>query len=187
MDSLDGVEDLADLSELNVQGNKISSLDSIKNHPFLSKINLSRNHITEVEDIECLSTLPLLRYLRLEHNPVEGHSEAYWNPITDFPRHHNSRYPPSFRLYCLYLVSKLTVLDGIAVTAEEKVAAQNAYNPPTEVSLSIQHMNHQKVQAKSYARIKAEDLLRAKRLRPVVLCGPTGVGKRYSLNHLINN
>lgn len=35
------------------------------------------------------------------------------------------------------------------------------------------------------ARIKAIDLMQSSRLRPIVLCGPSGVGKRYNDGILI--
>lgn len=64
------------------------------------------------------------------------------------------------------------------VSPEEKVAAVNMYDPPPNVVASVQHAAMVKRQVRHYASIRAVDLMRAKRLKPVVLCGPSGVGKR---------
>lgn len=163
------------LDYLNVDDNHIDSLEQLSKHPALGTLSITNNKLENVQDISLLSELPLFRYLTLSGNPVlEETSQDEWNPKLNFPVHENAFYNPSFQLYCIYLVPQLRILDGVPVSPEHKVAAINLYNPPTEVQLSIQHMNHEKVKAAHYARIKAEDLLRAKRLRPIVVCGASG-------------
>ena len=169
---------MQDLQELYVDNNNIESLSPLENHPNLGTLSISDNSISELEDIVILSTINFLRYLWIENNPVIGNSEDTWSPELTFPLHDNAYYKPSFNLYTIFLLPKLLTVDGIPVSPEKKVASVNTYNPPTEVSSSIQHVNHLKVQSKNYLRIKAEDLLRAKRLCPIVICGPSGAGKR---------
>ena len=176
---LEGVEELQNLQELILDHNEIAVLSQLANHSSLSKLSMLNNSVDDMNEVAVLASIPFLRNLYLAGNPVLENSKEEWNPKTNFPIHSNGAYPPSFRLYISYKISQLTVLDGVGICSEEKVSAQNHYNPPTEVSLSIQHMNHQKLQAKHYAQIRAVDLIRLKRLCPIVLFGPSGVGKRY--------
>jgi hypothetical protein len=172
------VQDMLDLQELYVDNNNIDSLLPLENHRQLGTLSITSNSISEIENISILSSLPLLRSLWIEDNPLIEESFETWNPELTFPRHSNAYYEPSFNLYAIFLLPKLVTLDGVPVSPEQKVASVNTYNPPTEVSSSIQHVNHLKVQSKVYVQIKAEDLLRSKRLRPIVICGPSGAGKR---------
>ncbi|KAJ3067666.1 hypothetical protein HDU98_009131 [Podochytrium sp. JEL0797] len=82
------------------------------------------------------------------------------------------------RLATAFQLQSLTVLDAKPLTVQEKVAAVNAFNPSPSVIASLQHSCLLKRQAKLYAKVKAEDLMRATYLRPIVLCGPSGAGKR---------
>lgn len=83
-----------------------------------------------------------------------------------------------YRLGVVFKLLRLGILDSMLVSTEEKVAAENKYNPAEEVVDSVDHASIVKRNAKEYAKIHASDLLASKRLRPVVLCGPSGVGKR---------
>ncbi|KAJ3401527.1 guanylate kinase [Chytriomyces confervae] len=94
---------------------------------------------------------------------------------------HNNRLATAFQL------QSLTVLDAKPLTVEEKVAAVNAFNPSPGVVASLQHSCLLKRQAKLYAKVKAEDLMRATHLRPIVLCGPSGAGKRTLTNRLLKD
>ncbi|KAJ3135377.1 hypothetical protein HK100_002820 [Physocladia obscura] len=91
------------------------------------------------------------------------------------------------RLATAFQLQSLTMLDGRPLTVEEKVAAVNAYNPSASVIASLQHSCLLKRQAKLYAKVKAEDLMRATYLRPIVLCGPSGAGKRTLTNRLLQD
>lgn len=175
---------MLDLQELYVDNNNIDSLEPLENHRQLGTLSITSNAISEMEDISVLSSLPLLRHLWIGDNPVIENSFDTWNPELTFPLHSNAYYQPSFNLYTIFLLPKLVVLDGIPLSPEEKVASVNTYNSPTEVSSSIQHVNHLKVQSKNFVKIKGEDLLRSKRLCPIVICGPSGAGKRFVLQHV---
>jgi hypothetical protein len=178
IESLGAIADMPLLQSLNAMGNKISDLAPLENHKHLSYLDLSYNQIQSTDMISVLNTLPLLVTLQLSENPVELLPPATWIPKRHYPPHPIATYPPSYRLSVVFKLSKLRVFNSLPVSAEERVAAINCYDPPTDVLVSIQHTNHQQLQAKVYARIKAEDLMRSKRLRPIVLCGPNGVGKR---------
>ncbi|KAI8610611.1 hypothetical protein BC830DRAFT_726444 [Chytriomyces sp. MP71] len=91
------------------------------------------------------------------------------------------------RLATAFQLQSLTVLDAKPLTVEEKVAAVNAFNPSPSIVASLQHSCLLKRQAKLYAKVKAEDLMRATHLRPIVLCGPSGAGKRTLTNRLLKD
>ncbi|KAI8925268.1 hypothetical protein BC831DRAFT_415235 [Entophlyctis helioformis] len=184
--SLQGIETLKDLQEVRLAHNFITSIHELRDHPALRYMDVESNQLTQLEQVQMLDTLPHLRELRLRKNPLANLPAATWLPTNKaIPMHSTAQYPPSYRLRSVYLLQRLTVLDGLPVTPEEKVAAVNAYEPPQDVVVSVQHAHLQKKQAWAYARIKAEDLMRAKRLRPVVLCGPNGAGKRTLTSRLL--
>lgn len=175
------VETLSRLTDLAACDNKISDLTPLKNHPCLNILDLLRNKVESLENIALLSTVKNLRNLNIDENPVNDLPNSTWIPEIheNIPFHQTADYHPTFRLKTVFMVPRLSVLNGLPVPIEEKVSAINMYNPPTDVMISLQHAHQQKLGAKAYARIKAEDLMRAKRLRPVVLCGPNGAGKRF--------
>jgi hypothetical protein len=175
---LDPLKDLPLLQFCNAHQNRIDSLKPLEGHENISYLDISNNLIDQKEMIQVLDSLKLLRTVQLSGNPVECLPSDTWVPKSYFTHHPTANYPPSYRLSVIYYIQRLTVLNSIPITAEERVAAINCYDPPTEVSISIQHINHQQLQSQVFARIKAEDLLRAQRLTPIVLCGPNGVGKR---------
>ncbi|KAJ2997412.1 hypothetical protein HDV02_005541 [Globomyces sp. JEL0801] len=174
LSELSGIESLLKLQTLLVGDNTIDDISCLENHESIGSLDLSNNQIADIASLECLNTLPMLRHLQLAGNPVEDQCQRQWTPETFYGIHSTATYPPSFRLNAIFLIKKLTILDSIPVIPEEKVAATNVYDPPT------------KQRARAYARIKAEDLMRAKRLRPIVLCGPNGTGKRTLTARLLH-
>ncbi|KAJ3322556.1 hypothetical protein HDV06_002933 [Boothiomyces sp. JEL0866] len=187
VESIDIVKTLECLQELYASSNKIQNICCLDSHKNINILDLESNAIESVEMISVLSTLPLLRHLKITLNPIEQLLQSDPEGENDFPIHNNAYYPPSFRLKTIFLIPKLTVLNSIPVTPEEKVASVNIYNPPTIVKISKQHQHQTKQQALAYARIKAEDLMRVKRLRPIVLCGPSGSGKRTLAARLLRD
>eukprot|EP00842_Homolaphlyctis_polyrhiza_P002418 jgi/Hompol1/3177/HPOL_006385-RA len=158
----------------------------LKDHPTLRLIDIHANELTSLAEVQMLGTLVQLRELNLALNPLACTPVETWLPKNiAAPIHAAAQYPPSYRLKVVFLLQQLTVLDGFPVTPEEKVAACNVYDPLPHVVVSVQHAHLQKRQAWVYARVKAEDLMRARRLRPVVLCGPNGAGKRTLTSRLL--
>ncbi|KAJ3275235.1 hypothetical protein HDV01_000962 [Terramyces sp. JEL0728] len=178
---------LTKLQELYASSNKIQNISCLAAHPHLNLLDLESNLIDDAEMVSQLSTLPLLRNLKITLNPIQDTLKIHPDTESDFPIHNNAYYPLSFRLKTIFLIPRLTVLNAIPVTPEEKVAAVNIYDPPTAVKISKQHQHQTKQQALAYARIKAEDLMRVKRLRPIVLCGPSGSGKRTLAARLLRD
>ena len=133
-------------------------------------LDLSWNELDDAEEIEVLQSLPMLYSLFLENNPL-------------VPSKVDEK--QNYRLRTLHSLPKLAILDGIPISAEEKVSAINIHSPPAEVLAGIHHSGVVKKLIKQYAKIRAVDLMQASRLRPIVLCGPSGVGKRTLTNRLL--
>ncbi|KAJ3114620.1 hypothetical protein HDU96_001874 [Phlyctochytrium bullatum] len=126
--------------------------------------------------------------------PVGGRPSSAWSwtsatsassaAVTETMDPHVRLFSPS-RLLLLYRLPRLTILDSLPVTCEEKVAALNRHSPPSFVTASLDHAKLIQRQIRQYAKIKAVDLVRAHRLRPLVMCGPNGVGKRTLTRRLL--
>jgi guanylate kinase len=133
------------------------------NHPRLSIFNLGFNKLDDSEEVGVLNDMLMLRSLTLMGNPFIPKSEEGMS---------------SYRHRTLFMLKRLIILDGCPVASHEKVDALNIYDPPKDVQAAVQHAALVKRQIKRYAKIKAIDLMQSNRLRPIVLCGPSGVGKR---------
>ncbi|KAI8906863.1 P-loop containing nucleoside triphosphate hydrolase protein [Gorgonomyces haynaldii] len=184
--SLEGIETLDKLEELLLLHNNVQTLEFCAGHPTLQVLDLEANQVNEVQEIEHLTSMKLLRSLKLRRNPVSLLPSSTWIPEQQgIGTHATAAYPPSYRLKTIFLLQQLISLDAFPVSPEEKVAATNCYDPPQNVVVSMHHVAQLKKMAKTYASIKAEDLLRAKRLRPIVLFGPNGSGKRTLTRRLL--
>ncbi|KAJ3220200.1 hypothetical protein HDU67_005526 [Dinochytrium kinnereticum] len=198
--SLKGVENLTSLAELRVGRNAIFSLEGIivpqepsldavttKGHKWLRILDLESNKLDSLEEVERIAGLPMLTELVIRGNPLQkllqrggeddvGQDDGFNESI---------RIGSGYRLSILYRVPRLVILDSLPVTCEEKVSSQNRHNPPAMVVAAHEHAKRLQRHTRLYARIKAVDLIRAERLRPVVLCGPNGVGKRTLTRRLL--
>ncbi|KAH9274433.1 guanylate kinase [Batrachochytrium salamandrivorans] len=184
--SLEGIETLTELEQLHLGMNQVSTIANLKNHPSLRLLDIEDNQISSIDQLLILQTLPLFHEARFLKNPFTCQSLEFWLP-TDrvVPMHANAYYPPSYRLRTIFLLQKLTILDSMPISPNEKIASINTYDPVDNVVISIQHAHMEKKQAQRHCRIKAEELMRAQRLRPVVLCGPNGAGKRTLTSRLL--
>ncbi|TPX31420.1 guanylate kinase [Synchytrium microbalum] len=150
---------LVDLEELHLAHNPITSLATMDVLPNLRVLNLDSNALDDVSDVtETLAGFILLRDLFVRRNPISA--------------------MPDHRLVMAYSLPFLSTLDGLPLAVEDKISAINRFDPPPEVVASVAHAATLKRQIRLYARLRAGDLQRARRLKPIVLCGPSGVGKR---------
>ncbi len=78
--------------------------------------------IIDVKEIDCLTNLYLLRHLNLNHNPIRD--------TTDY------------RLFIIFKLPQLTVLDTNRVDVAEKVNATNTFNPSIEYIAARDHMTN---------------------------------------------
>ncbi len=143
-------------------------------------LDLSHNDITDISH-GFHKDLQLLGHINLAHNRIAGdlvqfehiphltHLDLSENPLSQSPQH---------RSFIIFRIPRLARLDGREIAAEEKVKALNIHNPPHEVLASMQHVEMLKSQAKMYAKLRASDGMVARHVRPIILCGPSGAGKR---------
>ncbi|XP_060543032.1 leucine-rich repeat and guanylate kinase domain-containing protein isoform X1 [Pantherophis guttatus] len=117
-----GLEKLEVLQVLDLSGNQISSLEGLEDHNLLQDINLEDNQVSELSELEYIESLPLLRVFSLLKNPVQD-QEDYW-------------------LLVIFMLLRLIKLDHKKISAEEKVAAVNKYDPPPKVVAAQDHMTH---------------------------------------------
>ncbi|KNC49738.1 leucine-rich repeats and guanylate kinase domain containing [Thecamonas trahens ATCC 50062] len=114
LQSLVGLAALPALERLDVANNAITTLDGFESElEFLFEVDAGGNFIKDVEQVAHLAPLPLLRKVTLAGNPMAA-DEGY-------------------RTRTLFLVPQLAYLDGGEVSAEDKVAVVNMYDPPQPV------------------------------------------------------
>lgn len=111
------------------------SLQGVEQLSLLSFLDMDDNDITDVEELQYVQGLSMLRQLSLRKNPIDSTQ----HPIAPSPFHKATSVQETNRLLLLYLVPHLRVLNGLPVSVEEKVAAMNAFNPPQDVTQSLQH------------------------------------------------
>ncbi|KAJ3354940.1 Adenylate kinase 2, mitochondrial [Entophlyctis luteolus] len=204
--SLTGIETLSSLTHLLVRSNAIRTITALNatSHAQLRALELDDNAISDAEQIAHLreTRLAMLTRLHVAGNPLAMPPPPVIPGVTPLPAGPAATIagsPPELacaadhnvaannRLATAFQLQSLTMLDGRPLTVEEKVAAVNAFNPSPSVIASLQHSCLLKRQARLYAKIKAEDLMRATYLRPIVLCGPSGAGKRTLTNRLLQD
>ncbi|KAJ3387098.1 guanylate kinase [Lobulomyces angularis] len=205
--SLSGLSTLIKLEQLFLGNNNITSLqyDRLKNnfqpenHPYLRQLHLENNYLTESEELSVLTVLTYLRDVKLEGNPFTFEGTDYGeygttrrisvNTISDLETQNSvcqtfdAKPEERYKLHLFFLIPNLKILDGFEITAEEKVAALNRYNPPVEVIGSIRHACLMQREVKYLAKIKEKDIKSHK--KPIIICGPNGVGKRTLRNKLM--
>ncbi|TPX40507.1 guanylate kinase [Synchytrium endobioticum] len=156
---IENLHTLINLEELHLAHNSISSLVTMDVLPHLKVLSLDSNSLGNVSDVtETLAGFTMLRDLHARRNPISV--------------------LPEYRLVMGYSLPFLSTLDGLPLAVEDKIAAINRFDPPPEVVAAVTHANVLKRQIKHYAKLRAGDLQRARRLKPICLCGPAGVGKR---------
>ncbi|KAI9188759.1 hypothetical protein H9P43_000181 [Blastocladiella emersonii ATCC 22665] len=138
--SLTETEHLPDLTELHLSHNTVPQLRgqlSLKCTK-LAVLAVDTNGITNEADVLHLQKFPSLRVLKLRGNPLAAQ-------------------PQQYRLRTLFHLPRLQVLDGLVAGAEEKVAAQNAFDPPAEVVEAVIHAHALEREAALYAPLLTPD------------------------------
>ncbi|XP_034719341.1 leucine-rich repeat and guanylate kinase domain-containing protein isoform X4 [Etheostoma cragini] len=162
---IEGLENLKSLQVLDLSLNHIASLSGLQNLRQLGSINLEKNLISEVQECKHIHDLFLLRDLNLLGNSIQEQ--------------------PDYRLAVIFLLQHLTVLDQAEVTAEEKVASVNKYDPPLDVLAARDHMTHLVYQLMQPQVLYESTMPNADSPYPMlVLTGPPGCGKRELAHRL---
>eukprot|EP00667_Euglena_gracilis_P000263 EG_transcript_263 len=148
---IEGLEALCKLEELNLEDNCIQRIEGLQNLPHLRKLELGKNRIGAVEGLQgnlCLcqisledneiaslkgfETLSSLMELYLNNNQVESVKEA--NHLRDLEKliildlsGNPMCKDPEYRLYSVYHLRRLKVLDGIGIAAAETTLAKETF------------------------------------------------------------
>lgn len=106
--TLEGLSELPYLSSLDVSDNQISVLSPLASCVQLHFLDIHANKLEQIRQVEFLRDLPWLRVLNLMDTPASL-------------KHY-------YRLRVVYVLSSLSELDRVAVSAEEKILAMNFRN-----------------------------------------------------------
>jgi guanylate kinase len=163
---IEGLETLQLLREVDLSCNHIRSMRGLNAHPFLESIDLEGNDVIDITEIKHVRELQLLRRLNLMRNPIQN--------------------MPDYRLAIIFRIQQLLELDTRSVVAEEKIAAVNRFAPPAEVVAAVDHARNIGNAVRSNSRLlpSTSDQV-GKFPEPLVIVGPSGVGKRSLAMRLI--
>ncbi|KAM4569432.1 leucine-rich repeat and guanylate kinase domain-containing protein isoform 2-T3 [Odontesthes bonariensis] len=165
LERIEGLENVKCLQVLDLSLNCITSLSGLQNLHLLGSINLEKNQINEIQECKHVHDLLLLRDLNLFGNPVQEQTD--------------------YRLAVVFLLQHLSMLDQEKVTAEEKVASVNKYDPPLDLVAFRDHMTLLVYQLMQPQVLYDSTLPSADSPYPVlVLTGPQGCGKRELVHRL---
>ena len=103
----DGLENLVNLRKLGVAQNQITTLDGLEPLQALDELDARDNCIEKVREVEFLERLPLFSSLLLQGNPCSD--------------------LPFYRRRVVFRLQQLRVLDGVAVTSDDKIKAINLH------------------------------------------------------------
>eukprot|EP01083_Nonionella_stella_P000006 14_1 len=140
---------LLNLTELSLENNEIDTLNPLKDLAELTQLYIGNNRISVIKEVHNIRTLPKLIILDLSGNPV-CKIEHY-------------------RLFVIYTLQKLKVLDGLSVTAEESLLAKDRYDGRLtdefiEDKIGHRYFEHVRELDLSGSRIRLLDNLSPKRL-----------------------
>mmetsp|Transcript_34109 Transcript_34109/g.96662 ORF Transcript_34109/g.96662 Transcript_34109/m.96662 type:complete len:1474 (-) Transcript_34109:585-5006(-) len=148
---LEGLDQCTALEELSVEDNRIMAIDGLSRCTALKKLELGKNKIGRLEN---LGALTALTQLSVEDNDIEslmgiaglqclmelyiGNNRISWLRevlhIKDLPKliivdllGNPLCQEEDYRLYAVYHLKKLKVLDGTGIEAAEQSAAKNKY------------------------------------------------------------
>ncbi|KAJ3355274.1 hypothetical protein GGF32_002103 [Allomyces javanicus] len=197
---------LPDLEELYASHNELHGLTDLStSHSRLSVLAVDHNLISLEADILHLQPIPSLRALTLRGNPlhlahVRSRASSPCSPSSPTTPVRGER---AYRHRILFHLPHLERLDGLATGVQEKVAARNAFDPPTEVVAAVAHATALVREAVLYAPLlpkrkvvpECSSLYYSERglggtpspFPPLVVVGPAGVGKRTLTARLVRD
>lgn len=108
--NISGLEHLKKLTQLSLESNDISSLKGLINLTSLLELYIANNKLTNIKDVQMyLKPLPRLLILDLSGNPLTNTT-------------------PNYRLFTIYQLRKLKVLDGVSIDSIESNSAKEQYS-----------------------------------------------------------
>ena len=181
LQSIDGLATCMALEELSLEDNRLTSLENMQCHTTLKKLDLSHNELSALHNLEPLTHLT---QLSLENNMISslaglahlsslmelyiGNNEVHELPEVD----HLKSLPkliivdlsgnqlcnaPNYRLYTLFRIRRLKVLDGISVQSDEVAQAREKFSGKLTKDMLVERIGHP-----AFANVSALELCGAK-------------------------
>uniref|UniRef100_A0A672GZP9 Leucine-rich repeats and guanylate kinase domain containing n=1 Tax=Salarias fasciatus TaxID=181472 RepID=A0A672GZP9_SALFA len=180
---ISGLQQCCKLTHLSLAHNKISRISDLDSLP-LKHLCLRGNQLEKIEGLENLKSLQVLDLSLNRIASLSGLQNLHMLGLINLEKNQVSE-QPDYRLAVIFLLQHLTVLDQEKVTAEEKVASVNKYDPPLEVVAAREHMTHLVYQLMQPQVLFDSTLPSADSPYPMlVLTGPQGCGKRELAHRL---
>ena len=118
----ENLETLVHLTQLSIEDNEISSLNGLQSLKNLMELYACSNRIGNLKEIQHLKTLPKLIIVDLSGNSLCRQK--------------------NYRLYCVYYLRKLKVLDGIGVDVNEQQSAREKYSGKLTAEFLSEKIGH---------------------------------------------
>ncbi|KAG7382808.1 Leucine-rich repeat-containing protein 9 [Phytophthora pseudosyringae] len=149
---IDGLEACTRLEELSLDDNEIAQIENLEQLSFLKKLHLGRNRLTVIQHLDSLENLIQLSLeenqisslrglgsalklmeLYLGNNQIENLKEIQHLKslpkltILDLSGNEITRLP-DYRLYSVYYLRRVKVLDGVSVSTQDQSNAKQKYS-----------------------------------------------------------
>ena len=122
LSKIENLETLVHLTQLSLEDNDIQSLHGLESSVSLMELYIGNNHISTLKQIQHLKDLPKLIILDLSGNPLCREL--------------------NYRLYSVYYLRKLKVLDGIGVDVNEQAMAREKYSGKLSTEFLVEKIGH---------------------------------------------
>lgn len=109
---ISGLSTLKKLTRFDLSRNDITKLKGLEQNEYLRFLDVSGNKIDKARQVSYIEELPLLTELDMSFNPIQERK--------------------CYRLQILYKIPQLRKLDGVEITAKEKVKAENLHGTDLE-------------------------------------------------------
>lgn len=163
---IEGLDDLRKLQELNLESNRITKLEGLNKLHKLEKLELGKNKISKLENLEYLTHITLLSLEDNEIESLEGieklvnlmelyignndiNSLKHIAALKDIPKliildlsGNKLCECPGYRLYAIFHLKKLKVLDGIGIDQNESTKAKLEYTGKMTEEILVDKVGH---------------------------------------------
>ena len=119
---LENLESLVHLTQLSIEDNQIESLSGLQHMTNLMELYMCNNRVLNLKEVQHLKTIPKLIILDLTGNRICKYD--------------------SYRLYCVYYLRKLKVLDGTGVDINEQHSAREKYSGKLTAEFLAEKIGH---------------------------------------------
>jgi Leucine-rich repeat (LRR) protein len=119
---IEGLDALSSLVQLSLEDNEIETLSGVSKVSTLLELYLGNNKVSDMREVLQLRTLPKLIILDLSGNEVCARGE--------------------YRLYSIFHLKKLKVLDGLGVESSEQAAANDMYSGRLTEEFVVEKLGH---------------------------------------------